>query len=180
LPTKTGNVETVGPDQWASRGVLFDKLVAPLRQFGPQGVRAVLWHQGESDANQSQTDRTLSGNLYREYLEKVIRESRREAGWEVPWFVAQVSYHSPDDTHTDDIRAAQKSLWDDKIAFEGPDTDTLTGDNRDRGGKGIHLSAKGLAAHGQMWAEKVAAVIDRAADAASGDAKPAKDNQAPK
>jgi hypothetical protein len=175
LPPRTSNVETIGPQQWVSRGVLFDKLVKPLRLFGPQGVRAVLWHQGESDANQADAERTLPGKLYREYLEKVIRQSRREAGWDVPWLVAQASYHSPDDTQSDDIRQAQKSLWDAKLAFEGPDTDTLTGDNRDRDGKGVHMSAMGLAAHGRMWAEKAAAVINQTESKPAGDAKPASD-----
>ena len=41
----------------------------------------MLWHQGESDANQADKTRTLAGNLYREYLEKLIRDSRRETGW---------------------------------------------------------------------------------------------------
>ena len=41
-------------------------------------------------------------------------------------------------------RAGQKKLWETGVAFEGPDTDTLTGDNRDQGGKGIHFSPKGL------------------------------------
>ncbi len=174
LPPRTSDIETIGPEQWVSRGVLFDKLTKPLRQLGPHGVRAVLWHQGESDAHQSDSERTLSGKLYREYLEKAIRDSRHEAGWVVPWMVAEVSYHTPDDTHSDDIRQAQKSLWDDKLAFEGPDTDTLTGDNRDHQGKGIHLSAKGLAAHGKMWAEKVAAAIDQMESKSIKDAKPAK------
>ena len=39
------------------------------------------------------------------------------------------------------------------MAFEGPDTDTLTGDYRDYNGTGIHFSPKGLKKHGEMWAE---------------------------
>jgi hypothetical protein len=159
LPPRTLNVETIGPQQWVSRGTLFDKLAKPLKDLGPNGVRAVLWHQGESDAHQTDAERTLSGVLYRNYLEQVIYDSRAAAGWEVPWIVAQVSYHNPDDTHSDDIRDAQKSLADDKIAMLGPDTDTLVGDNRDKDGKGIHLSVKGLQAHGKMWAEKAAELI---------------------
>ena len=50
----------------------------------------VLWHQGESDANQADKTRTLAGNLYREYLEKLIRDSRRETGWEAPWLEGQL------------------------------------------------------------------------------------------
>jgi hypothetical protein len=159
LPPRTSNIETIGPRQWVSRGTLFDKLMKPLKDLGPNGVRAVLWHQGESDAHQADAERTLSGPLYRKYLEQVIGESRAAAGWDVPWIVAEVSYHNPDDTHSDDIREAQKSLADDKIALLGPDTDTLTGDNRDKDGKGIHLSAKGLQAHGKMWAEKAVELI---------------------
>jgi hypothetical protein len=166
LPPRTSNVETIGPQQWVSRGMLFDKLTKPLKNLGPNGVRAILWHQGESDAHQADAERTLSGPLYRKYLEQVIHESRAAAGWEVPWIVAEVSYHNPEDTHSDDIRDAQKSLADDKIALLGPDTDTLTGDNRDKDGKGIHLSAKGLQTHGKMWAEKAAELIG------SGGAKP--------
>ena len=40
---------------------------------------------------------TLPGELYREYLEKLIHASRREIKWDAPWFVAQVSYHVPGD-----------------------------------------------------------------------------------
>jgi len=65
--------------------------------------------------------------LYREHLEKIIRESRRAIGWDAPWFVAQASYHVPGDEGSDDIRAAQASLWKDGIALEGPDCDALKG-----------------------------------------------------
>ena len=81
------------------------------------GVRAVLWHQGERDAIQKDTTRTLSGKLYRGYLEKIIRDSRRDIGWSAPWFVAQASYHVPGDEGSDDIRAAPASLWNDGLAF---------------------------------------------------------------
>ena len=57
----------------------------------------------------STTTRTLPGTLYREYLEKLIRDSRRAIGWDAPWFVAQVSYHVPGDEGSEDIRAAQAS-----------------------------------------------------------------------
>ncbi|HLK58969.1 MAG TPA: hypothetical protein VKU00_20515, partial [Chthonomonadaceae bacterium] len=65
------------------------------------------------------------------------------------------------DTMTQRTRDAQKKLWDTGIALEGPDTDTLTGDNRDFDGKGIHFSPKGLHAHGRLWADKVSVYLDR-------------------
>lgn len=55
-------------------------LVARMKSLGPHGFRAILWHQGESDANQSDATRTLPGKLYREYLETIIRDSRA-IGW---------------------------------------------------------------------------------------------------
>ena len=54
--------------------------------------------------------------------------------------MAQVSYHLPGDEASPDIRPAQKSLWDAGIALEGPDTDALKGELRERNGQGIHFS----------------------------------------
>ena len=139
-----------------------------IEQLGPHGFRALLWHQGESDANQKEQKCTLPGKLYRQYLEQLIRASRREIGWDAPWFVAQASYHTPQDRGSDDLRAAQKALWDAGIAWEGPDTDQLVGDYRDSGGKGIHLSGKGLRAHAARWVEKVAPWLDEQLNAGMG------------
>ncbi len=155
LPTITRNVITNSAGQWEAAGKIFTKFTDRMKQLGPRGFRAVLWHQGESDAKQADPERTLPGDLYRQSLEQLIRATRKEAGWEIPWFVAQVSYHSPDDPGSPDLRAGQKALWDAGIALEGPDTDTLTGDLREKGGLGVHLSAKGLREHGRLWAEKV-------------------------
>ncbi|HWX19434.1 MAG TPA: sialate O-acetylesterase [Candidatus Binatia bacterium] len=145
----------IGPGQWAAKGKIFTDFVSRMKQFGPHGFRAVLWHQGESDARQAKPECTLPGNLYRQYLEQLIRESCKQIGWDTPWFVAQVSYHNPTDTGSPDLRAAQKALWDSGAALQGPDTDILTGDTREKNGQGVHLSGKGLREHGRMWAGKV-------------------------
>jgi hypothetical protein len=126
-----------------------------MKSLGTNGFRAVLWHQGESDAHQADAERTLPGDLYRQDLEQLIRGSRQIIGWNAPWFVAQVSYHNPRDTASPDIRAAQKAVCDEGLAFSGPDTDTLTGDLREKQGQGIHLSAQGLKAHADLWVKKV-------------------------
>ena len=114
-----------------------------MNELGRDGFRAVLWHQGESDTG-------MLADEYAKKLTNVIEESRGAAGWDVPWFVAQVSYHNPNDVATAATRKAQKKLWDTGVALEGPDTDTLTGDNRDTNGQGIHFSPKGLLAHGKI------------------------------
>jgi hypothetical protein len=154
-PTIETRVEKLPDGGWAARGDAFAMLVARMKSAGPRGFRAVLWHQGESDANQKDRTRTLPGKLYRAYLEKVIRGSRRAIGWDAPWFVAQVSYHAQGDESCPDIRAAQASLWKDGVALEGPDSDALSGDWRERGGRGVHFSGKGLREHGARWAAKV-------------------------
>jgi hypothetical protein len=144
--------------QWQpdAKEALFPWFMTRVYQLGPGGFRAVLWHQGESDAIGG-----VSTDDYVARLANVIKTSKQQAGWEFPWFVAQVSYINPDKMKIDATRDAQKKIWDAGIALEGPDTDTLTGDNRDHEGKGIHFSPKGLKAHGEMWAEKVGAYLEK-------------------
>ena len=146
---------------WESKGELYASFRDRMKQLGPHGFRAVLWHQGESDANQKDATRTLPGKLYREYLERLIRDTRKDIGWDAPWFVAQVSYHGPGDEASPDIRAAQASLWKDGVALEGPDTDALKGELRENGGKGVHFSGPGLREHAARWAEKVGPWLER-------------------
>lgn len=159
-PTLTSRVRRLDSGEWESDGAAFEGLVARMTPLGPGGFRAVLWHQGESDANQADASRTLAGARYREYLSTVIQKSRSRIGWAPPWFVAQVSYHVPGDEASADIRAAQASLWQEGIALEGPDSDALKGSLRDSGGKGVHFSGPGLREHGQRWADKVGGWIN--------------------
>lgn len=108
-PTIESRVEKDASGQWMSKGEAYDTLIEQMKELGLHGFRAVLWHQGESDANQKDPTRTLPGQLYREYLEKIIRDSCRDIGWDAPWIVAQTSYHVPGDESSPDIRAAQAS-----------------------------------------------------------------------
>ena len=133
---------------------LFPWMMTRINQLGVRGFRAVLWHQGETDARRST-------NFYYSSMKKIILESNKQAGWKFPWFVAQVSYLNPKNASFPAIRRAQANLWKDGIALQGPDTDALAGKNRDKDGKGIHFSAKGLQAHGKAWAEKVGVYLDK-------------------
>ena len=158
-PSMVRFVIPAGPGEWASTGQLFDVMMQRIRQLGPQGFRALLWHQGESDSNQK-PGHDIPGEEYGRMLREVIAASRREAGWNFPWFVAQVSYNRPDQPTCVPVREAQSRLWREGIALEGPDTDQLTGDNRQNQGKGVHFSDKGLKAHGKLWVDKVGAWLD--------------------
>jgi hypothetical protein len=160
-PTLTGQVQPVPGGAWESKGSIFSMFSSRMKQLGSRGFRAVLWHQGESDANQADPTRTLPGHLYRGYLEQLIRVSRREIGWDATWFVAQASYHVPGDEASPDIRAAQAALWKQGIALEGPDSDALKGDLRENGGKGVHFSGPGLREHAARWVDKVAPWLEK-------------------
>ena len=160
-PTAYGFVREVGTNLWQCDGVLFEHLARRIAALGPRGFRAVLWHQGESDANQPHpVPRRISGPEYTSALETLIQGQRTLAGWPMPWFVARVSYHVPDDPGSGVIRDAQAELWRRGVALEGPDTDSLQGDFREANGRGVHFSAKGLRAHGRLWAEKMGAWLE--------------------
>jgi hypothetical protein len=120
----------------------------------------VLWHQGESDAGQvrggAPVERQISGDDYARYMAILVKTSRELAGWDLPWFTAQATYHNPQDPADEEFRAAQKSLWDTKLTLAGPDADALGAEFR----KGVHFNAEGLQKHGKLWADKVGAWLE--------------------
>jgi len=155
-PTIESRVRRLPDGSWESKGEAYAMFISHMSDVGKNGFRAVLWHQGESDANQADTSRTLAGNLYQKYLTQLIQQSRKDIGWNAPWFVAQASYHIPGDEGSDDIRKAQAAVWKDRIALQGPNSDAVKGLFRDSGGKGVHFSGPGLREHAARWFEKIA------------------------
>ena len=147
----TGHGAT-GINHWMPGTELYAYMMERIRGFGKNGFRAVLWHQGESDA-------LNPSDLSLVKMQAIIQSSVYDAGWEFPWFVAKVSYHSQQNSRWPNIRRAHQMLWNLGIAEEGPETDMLTGDMRECDGTGIHLSPKGLKAHGEMWADILGAWI---------------------
>jgi len=136
--------------KWEPGVRMWEPLIERLRAFPPFGFRAVLWHQGESDI-----DLKLPADEYYERLKDLILRSRKAAGWEIPWFVARASY--PGLPADNPVRTAQERIQRECLALEGPDTDPLADDHRDR--TGVHFSRKGLKRHGELWAEKVLALL---------------------
>jgi hypothetical protein len=51
-PTLERRVQRLPDGRWESKGEAYASFVERMKQLGPRGFRAVLWHQGESDANQ--------------------------------------------------------------------------------------------------------------------------------
>jgi hypothetical protein len=141
-------------------------LAAALAEAGVNGMRAVLWHQGEADLK-LKTD----GTVYAAELNTLIDASRQTAGWNVPWFIASASYvplseFSTDPTSTDYMTAtllaaqmaivtgAQHQVTDASLTdatFRGPTTDDMieSGWRYD----GLHFHVVGLREHGRRWAD---------------------------
>jgi hypothetical protein len=133
---------------------LFSALAQRVTSLG--SVRAILWHQGESDAGAGMS----SADYVADFL--ALREALRAAtGSEAPWVVANVSFvPGLDAPKMAAIRAAQQKLWKDEVALQGPDTDELLGEMRHSQDK-IHFSAKGLEAHAKRWAERLTALFPK-------------------
>lgn len=131
--------------QWATGGALQDRIATAYRRCVAVGlpVTGVLWHQGETDA-----DSVISQATYQAALSSVIDRTRL-AGFSEPFFVAKVAY--PFNTSASNVRAAQAAVINHgNEIWEGPDTDTLTGANRDGGN--VHFSAAtGANNHADAW-----------------------------
>ncbi|MCX6971875.1 MAG: hypothetical protein NTV93_17205 [Verrucomicrobia bacterium] len=137
--------------QWTPpTGACYPKLKQALQLAGTHGCRAVLWHQGESDSIAG-----TSAENYAKMLGEVIAQSRKDAGWDVPWGVALASFH-PAPEATPERQAAvvagqQKVIATVSGVFQGPETDSF----HTRGflADSVHFNAQGLAAHAQGWAD---------------------------
>ncbi|WP_310587677.1 sialate O-acetylesterase [Fibrella rubiginis] len=97
------------------------------------GVRAVLWHQGESENARSSTI-----SLYAARLDSLIRQTRQDFnGRNMPWVVARVSFDGT--TTTPAVVAQQNQVINTPNfgVFEGPLNDTIL--NRGGGQPNVHF-----------------------------------------
>jgi len=125
------------------------QLKPAIEALKPYGFKAILWHQGETDAAAN-----TSLESYASTLEKVIQYSRRDAHFNVPWGIALASRYNVSPCSEHIIVEAQKSvIASDENIFVGSKTNKYrslgyTFDN-------VHFNKKGLIAHGKAWAKAV-------------------------
>lgn len=123
---------------------LYDGLLQRVRALGE--YRAILWHQGESDAS-----RGMKTEEYVELFKTLRSDLAADSGHESTWIVAGASFvPGLAREKMDAIRAAQAQIWKLGLALQGPDTDDLLGDlrhSRDH----IHFSKSGLEVHAARW-----------------------------
>ncbi len=123
---------------------LYGNLAKCTGEFGKGGVRAVLWHQGESDSLAKTPAET-----YFERLQTIINSLNRDAGYRIPWFVAQASFHpGSKEPEEREVARGQALLWKRKIAHEGAITDDLGKEYRS---DGVHFNQLGLTTHAKRW-----------------------------
>lgn len=138
---------------WLPGTTSFQNLSNALRTFGTNGLRAVLWHQGETDAASMTPAAT-----YAQRLSNVISQSRSVAGWSVPWGIAEASYGGGSTpAGMEGVRAGQRRcIYSVPNCFRGARTDDfhLEGKLSDT----VHFNAAGLADHAQQWADALLGV----------------------
>ena len=150
-------------DQWQPGGSLYPRLEDALSFLGPQGCRAVLWHQGEYD--------NLAGTSTADYaarLESVIAQSRVDAGWNVPWGVALDGYlpYGTAEAQAAVVAGQRQVILADPRVFQGAATDDLIAPavRRTDG----HFTEAGLREHASRWADAIAGFLaDAAVDPAT-------------
>lgn len=124
---------------------LYTNLVQCVKAFGPNGVRAVLWHQGESDSLAKTPAAT-----YCDRLKTIIEALNRDGGYRLTWFVAQASFHPQSKPpELKEVAKGQQMLWERKVAVQGAITDDLLGGAYRC--DGVHFNQAGLTAHAERW-----------------------------
>jgi hypothetical protein len=134
--------------------IKYKRLFNALHTVGIKGVRAILWHQGETDAVF-----TPDSENYKNLLKDLINRSRQDAGWVMIWIVAQAAFH-PKATKEGEalIRKAQVECCNQIDIIEGPNSDELQGDLRIL--NSAHFTLAGLLSHGRLWSESIGNLIN--------------------
>lgn len=133
--------------RWLPEGDLHKRLCEAGKRIGR--FRAVLWQQGESDVIEKTTTEQYVANL------SLIRTKAVQAwGFEPVWLAAMSTHHPTaynDPEGEGRIRAAVEQLAQLHGFGAGPDTDTLTGENRGDAKSRRHFSAIGQRRAAEMW-----------------------------
>lgn len=125
--------------------VLFQGLADRLGQLG--AARAILWHQGETDAMGA-----MPSAEYVAHFEKLKADLAAELDFALPPILVAHASYVPElaAPKMQAIRDAQTQLWTSGAALRGPDTDELLGAMR-HSKDHIHFSRRGLEAHATRW-----------------------------
>ena len=142
-------------DRWVpSQTDLFPRITDALDAVQLNGARAILWHQGESNAGGT------TAEDYARMLGEVVLGSREHAGYEIPWIVARVSFLPNGDPVKMGwiIEGQDAVIADDPLTFPGPYTDNLNGTQWRY--DTIHFNEAGLREHGSRWDVRISSAMN--------------------
>ena len=137
---------------WAKGGPTYEKCLKMVRDSGANSVRAVLWYQGESDANIP----SMTQAQYTDALLLMRRNLAADLGWPLKLMTAQIAYMHTDTsketrTSVDAVRLAQAAAPDkDANILMGPVLYDLNL-SAEAGGDGVHVQTP---AHAQIEAAR--------------------------
>jgi hypothetical protein len=116
------------------------------------GVRAVLWHQGESDNQLNRfSGGQYSGGYYSDGLRFLINRSRQDIGKTVAWMVSRVSYTDVFGENGTIVGAQNQVIASTAAVFAGPSTDNIQRPRSRNGGDDVHFDRFGLAEVANAW-----------------------------
>lgn len=129
-------------DTWIAT-LYASNLLPAMQAFGLTKFRAILWEQGQQDALIGNSTATYEANTT-----TIINQSRSDAGWNVPWGIADRSTIQTN-TAFPTIQAGQDWLVaNTTFAFGGSDSDSIT--NADRYDT-THFNTAGQVLQANMW-----------------------------
>lgn len=109
IPTAVGSTTLVGgTHDWQQGDALYDDAVARYQAAAPGGLRAILWYQGESDANAS-----VSQVDYQDALSQMLDDFQADLGLPTLQLVATLigEVNGVADEDLDEIRKAIIDRW---------------------------------------------------------------------
>lgn len=150
----TKNIFALGtPDENFPVGMPYANLVIALRYYCSfQGLRAVLWQQGENDNVPLQSTR----KAYGDDMQYLVNKTRQDTDRYPAWVLARSSYNSG--KVSQDIIQAQNDVINtyNNNVFAGPFTDNI---QIPRFEGDVHFGGEGLKQLGQAWFESLNAVF---------------------
>ncbi len=123
--------------------------VALLHYVARTGMRAVLWHQGESDNLNS-----IATQQYVDNVRFIIDKSRQQTGFaQLSWLVSRASYIN-NQTNSNVIAAQNRLIAEVPGVYPGPSTDDLIGSDNRRP-DGVHFGGAGLGRLTDRWEQSL-------------------------
>lgn len=156
---------------------IYNTLIQAINAIPGKRLRAILWHQGESNTLSNRAHGgpdVIDPDGYAALFGKLVSDVKHDTNIDVPWLVSNASYMATDYNDCTQtiqplhffpnaqVRWGQQKLWDNGVALPGPDTDDLYGpDNRYPGSNGMctHFAVKGLQAESERWTQRILSTL---------------------